>query len=146
MHWTSILGLLFCTTVWGAGFSAIKIGLEYLPPFLFVGLRFLAASLLIAMVMRRRATPFRVSREHLRDMAAFVVLFYAQQALLFVGMQYTHAGRTGVILNVQPLMTAVLAHFLVAQDRLSLPKVAGVVLGFTGVAAVFADRLGAVSV
>ena len=32
-----MLGLVFVTVAWGAGFSAVKIGLCYLPPFQYVG-------------------------------------------------------------------------------------------------------------
>ncbi|NCO89861.1 MAG: DMT family transporter [Armatimonadetes bacterium] len=145
MHWTSIVGLIFVTTVWGAGFSAIKIGLGYLPPFLFVGFRFLVVSMILGLVMKGRGTAFRVPRAHWREMAALVFLFYAQQGLLFVGMQHTHAGRTGVILNSQPLMTALLAHFFVSKDRLSTPKILGALIGFGGVTVVFGDRLGPLS-
>lgn len=145
VHWTSIAGLLFVTTVWGAGFSAIKVGLAHLPPFLFVGLRFLATSILLSLIMLRRGTSFRVPRAHRLAMASLVALFYAQQGLLFTGMQFTGAGRTAVILNSQPLMTALLAHFFVGKDRLSVPKVSGVLIGFAGVAVVFSDRLAVLS-
>ena len=137
-----MLGLVFVTVAWGAGFSAVKIGLCYLPPFQYVGIRFSVAALLIAGYMVNRGVPLRFRPQLWPQMVALIVLFYGQQSLTFVGLTYTHASRTGVILNVHPLITALLAHYLVANDRLTVPKAAGMLLALGGVYAIFRDRMG----
>lgn len=139
---SSIFGLVFVTVVWGAGLSAVKIGLGYLPPYLYVGIRFSITAVLIAGYMAARGVPLRVPRALWSQMAALIVLFYFQQGLIFLGLTYTHAGRTGVILNTHPLLTALLAHFFVTHDRLSVPKAGGILLALGGVYAIFRERIG----
>lgn len=135
----SILGVILVCTVWGAGFSFMKIALRYLPPFCFAGLRFLLTAAFVALYMRLMRIEWRVPRGMWRRMAVLTVLFYAQQGLIFLGMTYTRAGRAGVILNTQPIITAFAAHWFMAHDRLTWGKIAGMLMAICGVGFVFRE-------
>ena len=46
----ALLAYLLVCTVWGSTYLAIRIGVGHLPPFLFAGLRFLTAGLLLGSI------------------------------------------------------------------------------------------------
>jgi len=133
----SLIAVITVCTIWGAGFSMMKIGLQYLPPFCFVGVRFCATALLVALYMKLMKIQWRVPRKMFAGMAVLIAFFYAQQGLIFVGITLTRAGRVGVILNTQPIITAFVAHWFVKHDRLTPAKLIGLLTAVCGVAFVF---------
>ena len=135
----SLVGIILICAIWGAGFSFMKIALRYLPPFLFVGIRFTLTVAGVAVYMRLLRISWRVPREMLWPMAALIGLFFMQQAAIFFGLTHTTAGRMGVILNTQPIITAVMAHWFVAHDRLTPGKIFGLLLAIFGVFFMFRE-------
>ncbi|NOZ20373.1 MAG: DMT family transporter [Planctomycetes bacterium] len=133
----SLVGVVFICIVWGAGFPFMKIGLGYLPPFLYVGIRFSITALCVFLYMRLMRIEWRFGRKMFWWIVALTAFFYVQQGLIFLGLTYTKAGRMGVILNTQPIITAVAAHWFVEHDKLTWAKVAGLLLAIIGVFFVF---------
>jgi drug/metabolite transporter (DMT)-like permease len=122
-------------TVWGSGFIATKIGLQYAPPFTFLTLRFafgLACLLPVLLIMRPR---FPLPGPELWHVVVAGLLMHAVH---LAGSHYTQylgmsAGITAVILCVQPLVTALVAARWMGE-RLAPRQWAGVALGLAGVA------------
>ncbi len=71
------------------------------------------------------------------------ILFTVQLALVYVAFTYTSASHGALITNLQPFMLLFLAHFFLAGDRITVLKLAGLVLGCAGAVCVFMDRQGA---
>lgn len=139
----SLISVILVCTIWGAGFACMKVGLGYLPPFLYVGGRFaLTAACLLPWLAYRR-TPWRVPRQVLPGLAAIVALFVFQQSFVFLGLARTTAGRMGVLLNTQPIITAIVAHWWIEHDRLTWGKMAGLALASFGVFVIFRESFGA---
>lgn len=134
--WEAILAWYF-VTVWGSGFIATKIGLQYAPPFSFLTLRFLfglACLVPILIIMRPRFPGTRAELGHV------IVAGLLMHAVHLGGSHYTQylgmsAGITALILSVQPLITALIAVRWMGE-RLALRQWAGVALGLAGVALV----------
>ncbi len=139
MSVVSLCGVILICAIWGAGFSFMKVGLRYLPPFLYVGIRFLVTAACVWLYMRLLLIPWRVPRRAILPMAILVALFFIQQGAIFIGLLYTTAGRMGVILNTQPIITAILAHRFVEHDRLTWGKTAGLIMAISGVFFVFRE-------
>ncbi|HVE88088.1 MAG TPA: EamA family transporter [Burkholderiaceae bacterium] len=127
----------YFVVVWGSGFLATKVGLQYAPPLTFLTLRFAFGMLLvipIALAMRPR-WPGSVS-QWLHVAAAGLLMHavnlggshYAQ----YLGMS---AGITALVLALQPLVTAMVAGPFIGE-RLNRLQWIGVFLGFAGVALV----------
>lgn len=135
----ALVGTIAVCVIWGAGFSFMKIGLRYLPPFCLVGLRFVATAAFLAAYMRLRGLRWRIPRKAWRGMTALIVLFFTQQSCIFLGLTFTRAGRMGVILNTQPILTAIAAHYFLTHDRLTWSKLAGMLLAICGVGLVFRE-------
>jgi len=129
--------------IWGLGFALMKVGLRYLPPFLYVGLRFAVSALCLFPLMRAAGVDWRVPKAARWRMAAIAGMLFLQQGAIFWGLTYTTAGRVGVILNTQPIITAALAHWFVPNDRLNAGKVAGLLLAAAGVCLIFRESFAA---
>jgi len=135
----SVVTVSWVCIIWGAGFSLMKVGLRYLPPFLYVGLRFAVTALLVGLLVWASGRSLRVPRRAWGRLAAITAMFFLQQGAIFWGLTYTTAGRMGLLLNTQPIITAVLAHWFVAHDRLTWSKVLGLLLAVSGVFFVFRE-------
>jgi len=121
-------------TVWGSGFIATKIGLQYAPPFTFLTLRFVfgLACLLPVLLLARPRFP-RSGTELWHVIVAGLLM----HAVHLAGSHYTQylgmsAGITAVILCVQPLITALIAARWMGE-RLAPRQWAGVAIGLAGV-------------
>ncbi|MFQ5753523.1 MAG: DMT family transporter, partial [bacterium] len=61
--------------------------------------------------------------------------------LVYWSEQYISAGLTAVLFSTLPFFVILFSHFMIADDRLSVTKVIGAVIGFIGVAVIFLDSL-----
>ncbi|CAG1005075.1 MAG: DMT family transporter [Rhizobiaceae bacterium] len=67
-------------------------------------------------------------------------LFGFEFALIFFGLDFTSVARSVLLVNTMPFWVLVGAHFLLGE-RMTVTKLAGLVLAFLGVAVVFYDKL-----
>lgn len=133
----AVLAFVLLVAFWGSAFSAIEIGLRYAPPVLFAGVRSLiggVAMLLVALAWGGRPD-FR------REWPAYALLA-ALNVVLFLGLQtyaivYLPSGSAAVLIYLQPILVGLLA-YLFLDEPLPAARVAGLVLGFLGIAAVSA--------
>lgn len=120
--------------VWGSGYLATKLGLQYAAPFTFLTLRFafgVLCMLVLTVLLRPRWPASR--REFLHIVVAGVLMHvgnlggshYAQ----YLGMS---AGITALILATQPLLTALIGSVF-ANERLLQRQWAGIAIGLVGV-------------
>jgi drug/metabolite transporter (DMT)-like permease len=136
-----ILLVVLCF-VWGGNIVSIKVSNEGLPPLLAAALRSAVASLLLwlyAAAVRERVF---FPRGLVKHGAAIGMLFGAEFLFLYWGLSFTHASRAVIFLYTHPLWTALLAHFVLSDDRLHASKIAGIALAFAGLALVFGFRSG----
>jgi drug/metabolite transporter (DMT)-like permease len=125
----------YFVSVWGSGFIATKIGLQYAPPFTFLTIRFLfglACLVPILLVMRPSFPETRTELGHV------IVAGLLMHAVHLGGSHYTQylgmsAGITALILSAQPLITALIAVRWMGE-RLTRRQWAGVAIGLLGVA------------
>lgn len=131
----AVAGILF-----GGTFVAAKAGLDYFPPLLFVALRFDVAAVAlgayaVATTPRDRLLP-RTRRDAAGILATGVLAIGLTNALLFVGQGYTTSAVAAIVFSLNPILTPIFAALLLADERLSRRGVAGMALGFVGVALV----------
>jgi LPXTG-motif cell wall-anchored protein len=136
-----IVWLILCC-IWGSTWMFIKIGLADLPPITFAGIRFLLASvILILMVLARRAAWPRTRRDWTLIAIVGILQFSLNYGLVFWGEQYISSGLAAVLQSTFPAFGLVIAHFYLPQERLTVGRVIGVLLGVFGVAVIFSDQL-----
>jgi drug/metabolite transporter (DMT)-like permease len=135
--------LLLCL-IWGSTWLAIKIGLEGSPPFLGAGFRFaIASAFLIILTAIFRPKGFAFGAKWRYVIAAAMLIYPLPYGLVYWGSQHVETGMAAVLFAVMPFFVAILAHCFVPGDRLTLLKVFGMMIGFTGIILIFADNLGA---
>ena len=120
--------------VWGSGFLATKIGIQYAAPFTFLSLRFIAGLLCLAPLLLwvKPAWP-RTQREWLHVIIAGLLM----HAIHLSGSHYSQylgmsAGVTAIILASQTLLTAIVAAVWMGEKP-SRTQWLGVTIGLFGV-------------
>jgi len=133
-------GVVFATLclIWGSTWLAIKIGLEFLPPFLFAGIRFAVASL--ALLVLVRLLHARVPK----DLSSWILMLFLgifqislPYGLVFWGEQYISSGISSLLFATLPFFVVIFAHFMIPSERLTKSKAIGIVASFVGLTAIF---------
>src|SRR6187549_1955214 len=128
--------------IWGSTWLVIKVGYGGLGPFNVAALRFLIASIVLAPIVPL----FRASWPSTRTEWTLVVwvglvLFAADYGLIYWGEQFLDSGLTSILFALLPLVTIAFAHVYVPGDRITSRKLAGSILAFVGIVALFGDRV-----
>ncbi len=139
-HWSAflLLGL-----IWGTSFLWIKVGLRELSPLTLVGFRLLFGwlAMIILVALRRPAFP-RWGRTWLWLILMGVTNTALPFLLITWGEQSIDSAVASVLNSSVPLFTLVIAHFFLTDEPMTLPRVAGLVLGFLGILLLFSRDLG----
>lgn len=127
--------LSFLVVVWGTSFMSIAVAIEGgLTPALITLLRILCAVVVLTLVAYFKGLRLRLN---LRAWGSFMLLGLFGNAVPFFliswGQQTIPSGTTGVLMSVMPLVTMVLAHYLVPGEHLNRYKIAGFITAFSGV-------------
>lgn len=132
--------LTFLVVIWGLCWPVFKVSLAYTPPLLFGGMRNLLGGIFLAVLLfpRRQLIRWRETWPIYFISALFnSILFYGSQT---VGLEYLPSGLFSVIVYLQPVLVGVFA-WMWLEESMSALKIAGLILGFLGVAAVSAEGL-----
>ncbi len=127
----------YFVAVWGSGYVATKLGLQYAPPFTFLTLRFCFGLLCLSPIIlfwkpRWPRTPAELAHLAVAGLLMHAVQLGGSHYAQYLGMS---AGVTALIISSQPLLTAVIAsRFL--DEKLQPGQWLGVVIGLAGVALV----------
>jgi drug/metabolite transporter (DMT)-like permease len=130
------IGLLILYVVWGSTYLGIAIAVDTIPPFLMAAIRFLIAGLvLLGWSVARAGRSFQPpSRRQWRDSAIVgALLLGGGMGMVAYGEQSVPSGITALIIGLMPVWVAVLGRIFL-RERLPRLAVAGIVLGFGGVA------------
>jgi len=146
LRWQPMAILLGLALIWGANMAIVKIGLREFAPLFMAGLRSLVASACLYVWMKARGLVVFPSRRIVFHGMVIGLLFGAEFGFIYVGLGYTLASRTYILLYTAPFFVALEAHFFLKGDRLNPWKAAGLILSFAGVVALFMRDLGSFSI
>ncbi len=119
--------------LWGGSFLFVEIALQGLPPLTVVWGRLAGAALILGLVLRARG--LALPRAAWGAALGMGVLNNAVPFTLFALAQGRIDGGLAAIVNATtPLWTVVVAHLFTADERITLPKAAGLAFGLAGVA------------
>lgn len=143
MKLKNFLRILLLAALWGPSFLFIKIAVAEIPPITLVTVRIGLAAVTLYIILRaqgRRLPSWGSIWRHFAFMGFFA------NALPFVffswGEQYVDSALASILNGTTPIFTVVLAHFLVADDRMTPAKLTGTLLGFAGLLAIVGPALG----
>lgn len=121
--------LLGVSIIWGGTFPLIKVALQDTSPYVFLSLRFLIATLILAAVFRKELAS--ANKEVLQAgflIGAFIFIGYITQT---VGLKYTTASKSGFITGLYVVFTPVLS-YLILRTTLPRKRILAVLLALNG--------------
>jgi drug/metabolite transporter (DMT)-like permease len=131
VHWALLLVLV---ALWGSSYLMVEIALTVWRPEQITGLRILAAAVVLIIVMLFRGLKFPLGW---RPWGNFLVIAVIGNCLPFFliswGQQEVETGLAGILAATTPLVVLVLAHFVLADERLSPRHVLAFLFGFAGI-------------
>lgn len=128
--------------VWGASFIALRYAVETIPPLLLMALRFLIAGAIMASFAhwQRRIRP---TPRQWRNLALTgVILFAGCHGPLATAQQYVPSGIAALVMASIPLLMPVVLWAFDREQGPSARSLAGILVGFAGVAGLIASRQG----
>jgi len=129
----ALIAYLVVCVFWGSTYLAIKVGVTDLPPFLFAGLRFLVAGLLLLVIARALGDPLP-RRTDWRTLAIVGVLLLAGgNAFVVWSEQYIGSGIASIFVVTVAMWTALFDAIIPGgASELNWRIIAGLLLGFLG--------------
>jgi drug/metabolite transporter (DMT)-like permease len=131
-----LVALLAVYLIWGSTYLAIRVVVTHgIPPLLGMGVRFLAAGLLLAAVLRLRRGPgaLRITSAQLRASAVVgVLLLFGGNGFVAVAEQVLPSGLAALLVSTTPLWLVVLG--LLVGEPARRASVVGTLVGFAGTA------------
>jgi len=133
--WLDTLLAWYFVTVWGSGYVATKVGIQYAPPFTFLALRFALGIVLmvpVVLILKPRwpANPRELSHVIVAGLLMHAVNLGASHYAQYLGLS---AGITALMLSAQPILTAIIAACWM-HERLAPSQWSGIAIGLAGVA------------
>jgi drug/metabolite transporter (DMT)-like permease len=133
--------LLLGAAIWGFAFAAQRVGMDYIGPFYYNGIRFHlgSLSLLPLIFYRRRKFGFKTDpktgrpasfKSYLASAALVGFFLTAAASLQQVGLLYTTAGNSGFITGIYVVLVPIMGSFI--GRKTGLPTWLGAVLDLAG--------------
>ena len=142
MNRSDWLILLVLAVIWGGAFFFIGVAVRHVPPLTYVFLRLAIGAAGLWSYLLVRGERMRLPRE---VWGAIIVLALLNNAVPFAlfGWSQTHiaSGLASILNATTPIWGVVVAHFLTADERMTPRRLAGVRLGFGGVATMIGPSL-----
>jgi len=121
--------------LWGSTWAAIKIGVAEVPPHVFAFERAIAVGTILTLTALVLRQPFpRSGRAIVASALSGLFNIGTSWALIFWAEQFVPSGLVAVFGAMAPVWTAILAHYFVRGDRLSVLKIVALGLGLAGTA------------
>lgn len=132
--------VLLCAC-WGLNQVAVKVANAGISPILQAGMRSIGAALLVLLWARLRGVRLGARDGTLGSGVMVGLLFALEFVLLYYGLAFTNASRGVIFLYTAPFFVAAGAHYFVPGDRLTRPKLLGLLAAFAGIALAFGHSL-----
>lgn len=134
MNSKNIFLMVLLAALWGPSFVFIKVAVESISPFTLVLGRVGLAALLLYGVLRWQNGRLPRSWQTWKHLTVVALCHNAIPFILFAwGEQYVASNIASILNGTIPLFTILLAHFVIHDDRLTLAKIVGVLIGFVGI-------------
>src|SRR5881392_710582 len=141
--WRITAAWLTLCIVWSSTWLAIKIGLRDLPPISYVAIRFVITVIVLLGVSVGRTHLLPMRRSDVAVLAFTGVLMFAlNYGLLFWAELHVSSGLAAVLQASIPIFGMTFAHWMLPDETLRLPKLAGAIIALGGVTVICARLLG----
>ncbi|MDA8852271.1 DMT family transporter [Hyphomicrobiales bacterium] len=127
-----LLSLL--VVMWGSAFAALKVSLTSIPHLWVMSLRLMIGSLTIAIVFLLMKKRLPMTLEFWKWSLIIGILgFSVPFSIIAWGAQYIPSSLVAILMGANPIITLILAYFLLPNSSLSFRMAVGVFLGLLGI-------------
>ena len=142
MNRSDWLILLVLAVIWGGAFLFIGVAVKHVHPLTYVWARVSIAAVAMFLFLRLKGQSLGLPREVWGSMFLLAFLNNALPFTLF-GWGQTHiaSGLASILNATTPIWGVVVAHIFTSDERMTPRKIAGVLLGFAGVATMIGPAL-----
>ena len=139
-HWIMFLLL---GAIWSSSFMWIKIALQDVGPLTLVGFRTLFGLLFGLAVIAVQRVPWpKGFKEWFPLLLLGITNVAAPFFLISWGEKHIDSSMASILDATVPLFTILMAHYLLHDDKITMPKVIGLLLGFAGVVVLMSKDAG----
>ena len=130
-HW---LAFILLGVIWSSSFMWIKIALQEVSPVTLVAFRVIFGLLfgLGVIIIKKTSLP-----QNFKSWSPLLILGITNIAIPFLliswGERAVDSSVAAILDSTVPLFTILIAHFLLSDDKMTMPKVTGLLIGFAGV-------------
>lgn len=130
--------LFVVSAIWGASFICNNIALTRFSPLAITCWRVVLATAVILFICRLKQ--LRIPTD-MHSLSLFALIGFLNSAAPFTliawGQQSVDSAVTALLIATSPFITLLLSHFLTSDDRFSVNRLVGLLIGFAGVAVLF---------
>ena len=137
------IGLIITAIIWGSGFVATAVSLEYYTPYQSMAIRFLVGGIILSIVFFNKLKS--VNKKLLTKGVILGKILYSAFALQTVGLQFTTPSKNAFLTAVNVVIVPLLG-FLIYKKRLNRFEVIGSVLAITGVGTMSLQLTGVINI
>jgi len=128
------------TLIWGTTWGAIRVGLEGLPPFTAISIRFAIATTILLVYAAATKVPLG---KHPHEKTLWIVngllFFSVSYGVVYWSEQFIPSGLSAILFALFPLLVTLLAHYALPNEPLRRRGAIGVALGFLGIVVIFSE-------
>jgi drug/metabolite transporter (DMT)-like permease len=130
--WTAFVAL---GIIWGLPYFFIKVALQEVSPLILAFSRVLLATLILMPIAWHRGALRSLAQHKMAIIAFGLVEFAIPFTLISLGERWISSSVTGILIAMVPLSIALIQRYFGIREALGAWRIAGLVIGFIGVAA-----------
>jgi len=135
-----LLTYIMLCLIWGSTWLAIKLGLHDAPPIWSAALRFILATVLLYGINHVAKQRYPIGwRNKWRVAWPGIFTFFGSYALTYMGENRISSALAAILFAVFPFLVMGLMPLMVKTERVGIRSLIGAVVGFAGVAVIFAE-------
>ncbi len=134
--------LILLALIWGSAFFNIKIATYSYEPFTLALVRVMFASLPLILLCKFRGIKIEAFEKNWKQYALIGLCNISIPfVLIAIGTSMINSYLAAILMSTTPLSGSILAHFFLKDEKLSVPKSLGVLIGFSGIILLFFDKV-----
>ncbi len=134
--------LILLAVIWGSAFFNIKIATYSYEPFTLALVRVIFASIPLLLLCKLKKIKIEAFSQNWKLYALIGLCNISIPfVLIAIGTSMINSYLAAILMSTTPLSGSLLAHFFLKDEKLSLPKSLGVLIGFSGIVLLFFDKV-----
>ena len=134
--------LMLLAIIWGSAFFNIKIATYSYEPFTLALVRVIFASVPLVLLCKFKEIKIEAFTKNWKLYALIGLCNISIPfVLIAIGTSMINSYLAAILMSTTPLSGSILAHFFLKDEKLSFPKLFGVLVGFSGIILLFFDKV-----